>query len=525
MVAIQRILVTATPPTTNGDLHLGHLSGPYLGADVFTRAQRMMGNEVLFISSTDDNQSYLMTKAMQENRPPLDVIRDYSVKIKKSLQLAQIEMDSFTSPLTDAHISRVQKLFLELFHKGKLQVAEIATCYCETCARFLFEAYVKGECPTCGQSSGGQCCEECGHPNDPLQMKNARCTICQSEPIVKNAEAILFPIEPYRNELETYYKENSYKWRPHLSKFFRELLDYPVLPAFQVTNHSNWGIPVPLEGFEGQVINVWFEMLPGHMETTSVWAGRREEEVDAWWGKESSASLVQFFGFDNSIYYTVYHTAILIAHGNYQLADAFINNEFYLLDHLKFSTSRKHAIWGSEFFNEKNSDWLRLHLCLTAPELSQTNFSVNEFNQTLTSDAIHHWKTITKVGISMIFQEAMLEPMPSSAIKQWLDAYEGLFLKHYSKDHFSLRGAAESLIGFLKEGADYIQNSSASDAYAILRGLCIFSLPLTPDIGSKLLSIVYSKDGAASWDLYPQESLCSKDYNLVAALNSSFPEF
>lgn len=521
----QKILVTATPPTTNGDLHLGHLSGPYLGADVYTRAQRMLGHEVLYISSTDDNQSYLMTKALQEKRTTMEVIEDYSGRISKSLRGAQIEMDAFTSPLNDAHISRVQDFFLKLYHEGKLEARVTPTCYCESCQRFLYEAYVKGGCPTCGKSAGGQFCEECGHPNDPLQLADAKCSLCGTVPVIRELKGIWFPIEPYRKELEKYYNEKASKWRPHLAAFFQEILTYEELPAFLISNPSDWGIRVPLEDFDDQVINVWFEMLPGHIQTTVAVNNLDEAKVNKWWKSGEDVSLVQFFGFDNSIYYVIYHTAMMIAHGEYQLADTFINNEFYLLEHKKFSTSRKHAIWGSEFFNETNSDWLRYHLCLTGPELTQTNFSVEEFQQTLQGETLQNCRRLCELAFAAMGKDRTVQAQPSAEVQAWLERYNAAFINHYSTYRFSLRQAAEALAAYVREGHDFINSmqSNAEDAHAILRGLSLFSLPVTPSFGKSLYQLLYGRDASIRWDIYP-ETMPEIDLSMMAPVLERFPQ-
>ena len=519
-----KILVTATPPTTNGDLHLGHLSGPYLAADVFARAQRMLGHEVLYISSTDDNQSYLLTKSLQENRTPMAVVEDYSMKIKRSLAQAQIEMDAFTSPLNEAHTDRVQQFLLKLYAEGKLEERTTQTCYCEQCERFLYEAYVKGGCPRCGKSSGGQFCEECGHPNDPLRLQDAKCSLCSGNPASRELKGLWFPIEPYRAQLEQYFHDNSHQWRPHLVRFFREILDYEELPALLISNPSDWGIPVPIAGFENQVINVWFEMLPGHIQTTAAATEHDEEQVNTWWRTGEESRLVQFFGFDNSIYYAIYHTAMSIAHGEYRLADNFLTNEFYLLEQKKFSTSRKHAIWGSEFFNASNSDWLRYHLCLTGPELAQTNFTMEQFERTLTGDTLRDLHQLCDRMVGLMEQGGAVQGQLHPQVRDRLDTYHSAFLDYYGAIHFSLRQAAAALSMFVKEGLEWSGEAlTPVDAHAILRGLCLFTLPLTPSFGNALHALLYGADEAKRWELYPA-SLPVPDWTCKTALFACVPE-
>ncbi len=272
-----------------------------------------------------------------------------------------------------------------------------------------------------------------------------------------------------------------------------------------ISNPSNWGIPVPLQEFEDQVINVWFEMLPGHIQTTAVVEGHDEEKTEQWWSESADVRLVQFFGFDNSIYYVIYHTAMLLAHGEYRLADTFINNEFYLLDNKKFSTSRKHAIWGSEFFNESNSDWLRYHLCLTGPEFEQTNFSVTEFEQTLEGETLKKWRSLCEKALTVLEESQSSVAPPGEQTGQWLDQYNEQFLRCYGTEQFSLRQAAVTLASYVTEGSERVtESSNVNDVHAILRGLCLFSLPITPRFSGKLHALLYGEQKDHVWELSPQ---------------------
>ncbi|MFC4076573.1 class I tRNA ligase family protein [Salinithrix halophila] len=499
-------LVTAPPPTPNGELHLGHLSGPYLGADVFTRAQRSFGNDVVYLCSTDDHQSYCVTKAIEEKRTVEEAIGDYSSRIQDVLLAANIRMDCFTSPRRPEHFRRVQKLFLDLYKAGKLQVNEEPTCFCLECNRYLFEAYVKGACIHCDAPSGGNYCEECGHPSDPIHLKNPQCTICHHPPVIKTFKRVVFSLEDYREELTRYYEKHSYQWKPQLKKLYSELLS-KKLPDVPITNLEDWGVPVPLPDFEGHVINVWFEMLPGHMETASVWAKENGLEQD-FWAKNSPTEMVQFFGFDNSFYYAVVHIAMLAALGNHKAADGLITNQFYLQDRAKFSKSRGNAIWGSEFLETEHSDWVRYYLCYSNPENRQTHFSLTEYTQIVEQRIGQEWHAYLAKLTSLCGRNSKGQEI-SSAAEDHIAHFRRKFSACYGVESFSLKNAADDLHQFMV-GADQIieQTQSAIDAYYFLRALAVFSAPITPIFSSDLGEYLgYQDSNPIKWECLDQAPL------------------
>lgn len=485
----QKFIVTATPPTTNGDLHLGHMSGPYLGADIFTRAQRLMGHDVVYMSSTDDNQSYLLSKAVQEKRTPREVVADYSAKIRKSLQATNIQMDAFTSPDHPVHIQRVQGYFTDLHSQGLLIEKELDFLYCEHCEQVLYEAFVKGKCPSCSAGCGGNFCEECGYPNDPLDMIDPYCLFCDTTPVIKRQRIVVFPLEPMRQKLEGYYRSHSYQWKPRLKEWYSNFLARP-LPEIPVSNICEWGVPVPLDGFENQVINVWFEMMPGHLATMERW-NEEQSDQDFWnWSKQKGTRLVQFFGFDNSFYYAVLHTAMMLGVGQHITADAFVVNEFYLLEHKKFSTSRKHAIWASEFITTSNSDLVRMYLSMTGPEQKQTNFSLSEFDRTGET-------FFSELIIPFIQGSSPEAQIQEDSIYEVVEKFKSLFEKYYSTEFFSPSSAVYALRSFVMQAVDTKETNNAS----ALLALALFAYPVMPIFGSELWTALTGKsEGQMSWD-------------------------
>ena len=306
----KRYIVTATPPTPNGDFHVGHLAGPYLGADLFARFQRMRGNDVVYVSSSDRNQSYVVTTAERLGIAPERLASDCHREMVKTLAAGRISVDAFNAPDT-AHCAMVEAFFSKLEARGHVKRKTRRTPYSPGEGRHLFESYLSGFCPTCWAATAGAICETCGHPNDAdsLELPAAR-----SGGVIEfvETEVAVLELESFRDRFEAFYAEKRGQWRPHLMEFVEEMLARP-LPDYPLTYLSQWGIPAPFPGLEGQVLNVWAEMLPGLMNSTREAckaANQHAEKGLAFWHKDDGAELVQFIGYDNAFFFAFVHLAL-----------------------------------------------------------------------------------------------------------------------------------------------------------------------------------------------------------------------
>lgn len=381
------LLVTITPPTPNGDLHLGHLSGPYLAADAFVRHQRMRGRPAALLTGADVHQSYVVRLAEKTKSTPDDVARRFSDRIRHSLDLAGVALDGYSQPRTDPdHAQKVQAFFSTLHDTGRLIQKQTDSLYCEGCERHLFEAYVTGRCPHCGDPSDGCACESCGRPNQCTDLADPICTGCGARPTVRSIRRIYFPLSDYAERLSSWLRRATIP--AHLLALCETMLA-SGLPDIPISNPSNWGIPVPLDGYADQRLYVWFEMCPGYLAATAAANG---STADAW--RESTTEIVQFFGFDNGYFHALLFPALLLAHGALRLPDAFVLNEFYRLEGKKFSTSRKHAIWAGEFLRQEPADFVRYYLAIDRPETRQTSFVTGQYRATtndLLSGRLQTW--------------------------------------------------------------------------------------------------------------------------------------
>ncbi len=260
----RQVLITVTPPTPNGDLHVGHLSGPYLGADIYKRYLDLRGIPARYISGADDHQSYVPLKGHRIGKTPRQVADHFAQEIVETLRQARIELDLFARPQSSLHhVRQVQALFTALWEKGALVAREAPTLWCESCQKYLFEAHVSGGCPHCGAGSDGSACEQCGWPNDCVDLIDPICKYCSRKPVTRIVKRLYLPLRRFEEPLRRFHSQA--KMSAHLRTLGVQMLS-EGLPDIAVSHPSDWGIPVPFPGFEGQVIYVWLEdgpRLPG----------------------------------------------------------------------------------------------------------------------------------------------------------------------------------------------------------------------------------------------------------------------
>jgi methionyl-tRNA synthetase len=475
--AMRSFLVTATPPTTNGDLHVGHLSGPYLGADVFTRAQRMLGNIAWYASGGDDHQTYVVTTAERLGVDPVELAAQCNRDIRETLCSAEIAIDAFTTP-DAAYRERVQSFFASLYRAGKLARRTWPFPYCEQTGRFLLEAFASGFCPECFAPTCGAICETCGHPNDVHTLLLARSSGAQpgSATERRDVEILVLPLDRYRERFLDFYARQRSAMRPHVMRFIEEMLARP-LPDFPVSYPADWGIPVPVDGFDGQVLNVWAEMLPGLMYMTDTAAG-----ADTW-SRDSGFELVQFLGYDNTFYFSLAHLGLNFADGTLIEPTAIVTNELYQLDGAKFSTSKRHLIWARDLVAKYGSDSVRFYLALANPEHQQANFTEAEFR-----DAVRKRLAdpLTAIGTALTRHAGREVPCLDDEVPL-LARYRARMIRGYAVESFSLRDTAmttANLLGLLASQADEDPRLAVQG----LRVIAELAAPLLPALAARICS-------------------------------------
>jgi methionyl-tRNA synthetase len=385
---MKKVLVMGSPPTPNGDLHIGHLAGPYLRSDILTRYLRMRGVDAYFFTGSDEHQSYVAFRAEQLGLDPFEAAEMFDQTISETLEAAQINIDVYSVPRRlPYHSDMVRDLFESLYSRGKLVAKEEPCLYCETCQQYLFEVYVHGKCPHCGANSAGCACETCARPNNCTDLEDPACNRCGQKPGVRRFTRLYFPLSQSEEQLRRYHE--SAHMSPHMRSVCEQMLA-EGLPDIPVTHFTDWGVPVPLPEFAGQCFYVWFEMVAGELAATQDMCERLglTGGWEQFWTSDQ-ADVVKFFGCDNSYFYGVLAPAVAMTYNpEINPPNIFVNNEFYRLDGLKFSTSRKHAIWGADILKRTSVDALRFYLSYTAPETEQTNFTMNEYESTVQREIV-----------------------------------------------------------------------------------------------------------------------------------------
>nr|MDJ0976497.1 class I tRNA ligase family protein [Planctomycetota bacterium] len=376
----RRVAVNVAPPTPNGDLHLGHLSGPYLGADVLTRYLRLTGADARYVMATDDFQSYVQGKALQMGETPEAIADGFAAKIAETLAMAGIHVDEFTRPMhAEGYVETIQDVFRALYDAGHIVAKDDEVLVAPEDARVLFEVYVGGHCPHCGASAGGGGCEECGRPNAHVDLTDPTSSFTAGTPERKTIRRLVVPMAPHAERLRAFVADATMP--VHLRALAERLIE-AGLPDVPATWPHAWGIPCPIEGFEGQVVSSWLELGHGFLD------GVRRYGSRAGWTTEdgpltpaADTELVQFFGFDNGFYYALLYPLLFqLVDPDFEPPATFVCNEFYRLDGLKFSTSRGHAIWIRDIVQEVPADLVRFYVCHTRPETEQTSFTREAFD-------------------------------------------------------------------------------------------------------------------------------------------------
>ncbi|MCS3769220.1 methionyl-tRNA synthetase [Aeromonas hydrophila] len=390
---MSKTLVIAPPPTPNGDLHVGHMAGPYLAGDIYSRYLRMMGSQVNYATGTDDSQTYVVTSAHKLNTTPEELCHKSASDIKRSLELWGVSLDGY-APFDDSYKNMVYDFLMPLYKGNKFKLKKVKLPYSPLRNEFMVESFVSGECPSCLAQTRGGLCEGCGHPNNFDQLKAPTSTLPPFEKLkYKEVNIHVFPVEEYRQELQEFYKSKKGEWRPHIIQlmdelFSKELIDFPITYPIQ------WGIKSPFPETNGQVLNAWAEGMPASMYCNAC-GENQDAEIDAEWLASKGNSLVYFLGFDNSYFWGITHLALLMAHdGKYILPTSIVPNEFYELEHSKFSTSRGHLIWAQDLVKQIPRDYARFYICLTSPEHNRNNFSNEALKKILHERLISPWNAL-----------------------------------------------------------------------------------------------------------------------------------
>ena len=375
----ERIFIGVAWPYANGPLHLGHVAGCYLPADIFARYHRLKGNQVLMVSGSDSYGTPITVRAEQEGIEPKDVVDRYHAVFLDSWDRLGISFDLFTTTGTDNHREVVQKIFSSLLDRGYIYTDNSLLAYCPDCNRFLADRYVEGVCPHCGdQRARGDQCESCGRTLDPQDLLQPRCILSGTTPEFRESEHFFFKFSEFQDPLLEWVRKQNH-WRPNVLNFTRRYLE-DGLHDRSISRDLNWGIDLPVEGYEEKRIYVWFEAVIGYLSAAIEWA-KDSGRPDAWeeFWKDGSTKAYYFIGKDNIPFHTIIWPAMLMAYGGLNLPYDVPANEFLSLENRKFSTSQNWAVWVPDYLDRYDPDPLRYLLSINMPESGDADFSWSEF--------------------------------------------------------------------------------------------------------------------------------------------------
>lgn len=373
----KRTTVTAALPYANGGVHIGHLAGVYVPADIFVRYLRLKKEDVVFIGGSDEHGVPITIRARKEGITPQDVVDRYHTLIKKSFEDFGISFDIYSRTTSQTHRQLASDFFKKLYEDGKLLEKETEQYYDEEAHQFLADRYIMGECPHChNEGAYGDQCEKCGRDLAPTELINPRSTISGSQPVMKKTKNWYLPLNDYQQWLKEWILEGHKEWRPNVYGQCKSWLDLDLQPR-AMTRDLDWGIPVPVEGAEGKVLYVWFDAPIGYISNTKELL---PESWEKWW-KDPETRLVHFIGKDNIVFHCIVFPSMLKAHGDYILPENVPSNEFLNLEDAKISTSKNWAVWLHEYLTEfpGKQDVLRYVLTANAPETKDNNFTWKDF--------------------------------------------------------------------------------------------------------------------------------------------------
>ncbi|TQM31790.1 class I tRNA ligase family protein [Nocardia bhagyanarayanae] len=435
-------VVISPAPTANGDLHLGHIAGPFLAADVYTRYARATGGQVLFGTGVQDTSTYVTTTAHRLGIEPQALVERSAKEVEATLAALGIAVDAFTG-WERRFTSYVARVVTELRAKGALRLRPMPFPYAPSTGEYLVDGHVAGGCPVCLADSCAGLCESCGHAVTAGELLDPRSTRNPEERLeIREVEVLVLPMEDYRERLRAHFAEAAGLLRPHAAQVVAELLDRP-LPDFPVTYPISWGIPAP--ELPGQVVNPNAEPVAWTMYCSMLAAENRGMEPsseDALWRPEAAARVVYFLGIDNIHPFGISGLAMLLALGDYALPKLFLTNEFYELRHEKFSTSRGHLVWGRDLAARAPRDLIRFHLACNSPEFQRTSFSHDELVALTKTRLVEPWNRVAAKADDWVWRGAL--PISDRGRSEALRMVER-FEVAYELPGFSLNRVAETL--------------------------------------------------------------------------------
>ncbi len=386
MKKFKRTLITSALPYANGPVHIGHLAGVYVPADIYARYLRLKGEEVFFVGGSDEHGVPITIKAKKEGVTPQDIVDRYHAIIKDSFAELGISFDVYGRTTSETHRKTASDFFRRLYEKGEFIEKTSMQLYDEKAGQFLADRYVTGTCPHCGNDRAyGDQCEKCGTSLNATDLINPKSALTGNTPVLKETFHWFLPLDKWEPKLREWILEQHKEWKPNVYGQCKSWLDLGLQPR-AVSRDLDWGIPVPVEGADGKVLYVWFDAPIGYISNTIEALG---DDWERWW-KDPETRMIHFIGKDNIVFHCIVFPSMLMADGSYNLPDNVPANEFLNLENDKISTSRNWAVWLHEYLREipGKQDTLRYVLTANAPETKDNNFTWKDFQARNNSELV-----------------------------------------------------------------------------------------------------------------------------------------
>lgn len=463
MKEFKRTTVTSALPYANGPVHIGHLAGVYVPADIYVRYLRLKGEEVLFVGGSDEHGVPITIKAKKEGVTPQDIVDRYHNIIKKSFEDFGISFDIYSRTTSKTHRELASEIFKTINKKDGFVVQSSEQYFDETANQFLADRYITGKCPHCGNENAyGDQCESCGTSLNPTDLINPKSAISGSVPVMRETKHWYLPLDQHEAWLRKWILEDHKEWKSNVYGQCKSWLDMGLQPR-AVSRDLDWGIPVPVEGAEGKVLYVWFDAPIGYISNT------RELLPDSWekWWKDKDTRLLHFIGKDNIVFHCIVFPAMLKAEGSYILPDNVPANEFLNLEGDKISTSRNWAVWLHEYLEDfpGKQDVLRYVLTANAPETKDNDFTWKDFQARNNSELVAILGNyVNRVLIlthkyfnGYIPRRKTLSPYHEDLL---FDVYASKFEMEQFLSNFKFRDALKKVIDIARIGNKYLQDQA-----------------------------------------------------------------
>ncbi len=540
----KRYTITAALPYTNGPIHIGHLAGVYVPADIYARYLRLKGRDVIYICGSDEHGVAIPMRAKKEGVSPQVIIDKYHEIIKKSFQEFGISFDNYSRTSAEIHHKTASEFFTELYNKGEFIEEVTAQLYDVEAQQFLADRFVVGTCPKCGfEESYGDQCENCGTSHNATDLINPKSAITGNVPTIKETKHWFLPLDKHEDFLRKWILEgHKSDWKSNVLGQCKSWIDDGLRPR-AVTRDLDWGIPVPLKDAEGKVLYVWFDAPIGYISATKEWAEKTGKNWEDYWKKDDT-KLVHFIGKDNIVFHCLIFPSMLKAHGNYILPENVPANEFLNLEGNKLSTSKNWAVWLHEYLEAfpNQQDVLRYTLTANAPENKDNDFTWKDFQAKNNNELVAIFGNFIN-RVVVLTHKYFEGIVPTSNDFTEIDEATLDTLKEFpasiskSIERYRFREASQELMNLARLGNKYLADAAPWKvikedeervktilfvALQIATGLAILSEPFLPFTANKLKNIlnVISNDSEKSltWkDVAEKEVLLPENHQINKA--------